>query len=116
MTPSDAMTPAMSDAGTFISLAQYESQMSKIEGPVVLFFNASWCPDCQAMVKAIKADPAVVPAGVTLVDVDFDKATDLRKKYGVTMQHTFVQIDADGMALNKWSATKAEKIGSGIKS
>jgi hypothetical protein len=43
--------------------------------------------------------------------VDFDNETDLRKKYGVTIQHTFVQIDKDGNSLAKWAgSTTAEEI------
>jgi len=40
-----------------------------------------------------------------------DKENDLRKKYGVTIQHTFVQIDENGNELAKWSGSiTAEEI------
>ena len=47
-----------------------------------------------------------VPAGLTVVKVDYDTATDLRKTYGITQQHTFVQIGPDGAQLAKWTGTK----------
>jgi thioredoxin 1 len=37
--------------------------------------------------------------------VDFDDSIELRKKYGVTVQHTFVQIDSSGGAIGKWSGS-----------
>jgi hypothetical protein len=33
---------------------------------------------------------------------DYDSNIDLRKKYGVTSQHTFVQIDSSGNLIKKW--------------
>lgn len=70
---------------------------------VVLFFHAPWCPSCRATEDAIDADG--VPDGLTIVKVDFDSATKLREEYGVTVQHTFVHIDADGAAKKKWTGT-----------
>jgi len=40
-----------------------------------------------------------------LLKVDYDKSTDLKRKYGVTYQHTFVQVDKGGHLLKKWSGT-----------
>ena len=42
---------------------------------------------------------------MTIVVVDFHTANDLRQKYGVTVQHTFVQVDAEGNELAKWSGS-----------
>jgi len=72
---------------------------------VVLFFNADWCSTCKVARDNIQADLASIPAGLTIVVVDFDTATELREKYGVTVQHTFVQVDADGNELAKWSGS-----------
>ena len=75
------------------------------EETVVLFFHATWCPVCRSIEAEIKASPASLPAGVHILKVDFDTATDLRQKYGVTSQYTFVQVDAQGKAIQKWSST-----------
>ena len=71
---------------------------------VVLFFHASWCPTCQATETALKSSG--VPDGLTVVKVDYDAATELKQKYGITQQHTFVQIDGAGMSVKKWTGTK----------
>lgn len=73
------------------------------DGDVVLFFRASWCPTCRALDADLRDSLRDIPANVTILDVNYDTATQLRKKYGVTMQHTLVQVDADGTLLTKWS-------------
>ncbi|WP_353952323.1 thioredoxin family protein [Knoellia sp. S7-12] len=99
-------------AGAYLTLAEYKSQMgSRESSKVVYFFHASWCHDCRTTEKSISDDG--VPAGLTVVKVDYDKETDLKKKYGVTVQHTFVQIAPDGEQLAKWSGSKS---GAAIKS
>lgn len=81
----------------------------------VLFFAASWCPDCKAIDKALMADASSIPDGVSVVKDDYDKAIDLRKQYGVTMQHTFVQVDDMGKDVAQWSATKPADVLKGLK-
>ena len=104
---------AMAKEGAWIDQAAYEADPAKFHeaGDVVLFFNASWCPTCKATVESL--DSAGVPAGLTVVSVDYDAATDLKKRYGVTVQHTFVQVDGQGNQLAKFSgAPSGEAIAS----
>lgn len=72
------------------------------KGPTILFFAADWCPYCQADLKDINAHGGKIP-NVTIVVVDYDTARDLEKTYGVTVQDTFVQIDAKGAKLAIWN-------------
>lgn len=72
----------------------------------VLFFHASWCPTCKTLDKDISSNLSEIPAGVTIAQVDFDEEIDLKKKYGVTLQHTLVQIDSEGNELAKWSGSR----------
>jgi hypothetical protein len=37
--------------------------------------------------------------------VDYDNSDELKKKYGVTYQHTLVQVDKDGNLIKKWSGS-----------
>ncbi len=101
-------TPAQEDEatatqGAWIDQAAYEADAATFHesGDVVLFFNASWCPTCKATVDSLEAEGT--PAGLTVVSVDFDAATDLRQQYGVTVQHTFVQVDEQGNELAKFT-------------
>lgn len=72
-------------------------------GDVVLFFRASWCPTCRALDADIKANLSKIPGGVTILDVNYDTEIALKQKYGVTYQHTLVQVDAQGNLITKWS-------------
>jgi len=74
-------------------------------GDVVLFFHASWCPSCRGLNADIEANLSSIPKGVTILKVDYDKETELKKKYGVTYQHTLVQVDASGNMIQKWSGS-----------
>jgi thiol-disulfide isomerase/thioredoxin len=73
------------------------------EGDVVLFFRASWCPTCRALDADIRANLEKIPAGLTILDVDYDNSTALKQKHGVTYQHTLVQVGATGNQIAKWS-------------
>lgn len=74
-------------------------------GDVVLFFHASWCPSCRGLNSDIEANMNATPAGVSILKVDYDSETELKKKYGVTYQHTLVQVDKDGNLIKKWSGS-----------
>ncbi len=116
-----AMTPdqkaAMAKSGSYITLANYNTDTAKYaDSKKVYFFHASWCPICQGIEKEINADTSKIPAGVTLIKTDFDTSTELRKKYGVTTQYTFVQVDNNGNQTAKWSASSLTDALAGIKS
>jgi len=108
---------AMSKSGSYVTLADYNANPTKYaDSKKVYFFHASWCPICQGIDKEINADMSKIPAGVTLIKTDFDKSTDLRQKYGVTTQYTFVQVDNSGNETAQWSATSLDKAIEGVKS
>ena len=97
--------------GDWITLEQYDKapEIYHAAGDVVLFFNATWCPTCQETVKNLDADGT--PAGLTVVSVDYDSNQDLRQKYGVTVQHTFVVVSEDGQKEKIFTGTlTGEKI------
>lgn len=72
-------------------------------GDVVLFFKASWCPSCRSLDSNIKANLEAIPSDLTILELDYDTATALKQQYGVTTQHTLVQVDASGTLIKKWS-------------
>lgn len=107
----------MSKPGSYVTLADYNANSTKYaDSTKVYFFHASWCPICQGIDKEINADMSKIPNGVTLIKTDFDKSTELRQKYGVTTQYTFVQVDNNGNETAQWSADSLDKAITGIKS
>ena len=88
--------------GSFVPYADYVNDTAAYDNTdVVYFFNASWCPTCNEAVESIEGTG--VPEGVTIVSVDFDSSQDLKQQYGVTQQHTYVQIDPNGDEVQKFS-------------
>lgn len=95
-----------SGPGAYIDFADYEANKAAYDSTdVVLFFNAAWCSTCKVARDNIESDLSAIPSDLTIVLVDFDSAQDLRKKYGVTVQHTFVQVDPAGNELAKWASS-----------
>lgn len=66
----------------------------------VIFFHASWCPECRAFDQSIEAGP--IPDGVQILKADYDTETELKDKYGVDIQTTFVKVDEDGELISSW--------------
>jgi len=93
----------MVKAGSYEGYEASKIAMASATQDVVLFFHASWCPSCRALNGDIEKNVGAIPAGVTILKTDYDKETELKKKYGVTTQHTLVQVDKDGNLIKKWS-------------
>lgn len=74
---------------------------------VALFFHATWCPSCKALDKAINSEISSIPSDALIVKVDYDTSTEMKKKYGVTNQHTTVIIDKDMNLISKKLGAKS---------
>lgn len=101
----------MEGEGAMMQKGSYESYApAKLthadSGDVVLFFRASWCPTCKVLDADLRANSMNIPSGLTILDVNYDTETALKQKYGVTYQHTLVQVDAQGNMITKWSGSQ----------
>ena len=97
---------AVAKPGSYLSLQEYrESKEIHAKADVVLFFNANWCSTCKIARDNIESSLDSIPSNLVIVVVDFDSEIDLRKEHGVTIQHTFVQIDQNGNQLAKWAGS-----------
>lgn len=82
----------------------------------VLFFYASWCPTCRPADADITANSKKIPDDVVAIRVNYNdpdtetSEKDLAKKYAVTYQHTFVQIDKDGREVKKWNGGSFDEL------
>ncbi len=72
-------------------------------GRAVVFFHAEWCPNCKAAEADFQANLNALPEDITILKADYDTASDLKKKYSVVMQDTFVQVDSNGKEIAKWN-------------
>lgn len=84
-------------------LAYEDVSLASLEGDIVLDFYASWCPSCRKLESDINNSLSDIPADLNIIVVNYDKETALKTKYGVTKQHTLVQVDQQGNLIKKWS-------------
>ncbi|MCH9720121.1 MAG: thioredoxin family protein [Actinomycetia bacterium] len=97
---SDSKSPA-APAG-YVSYSDYSKNKAQYDdADVVLFFNASWCSTCAEADQQLSSEQ--FPDGLVVVSVDYDANEDLRQQYGVTVQHTYVQVNPDGSEVTKFS-------------
>jgi thioredoxin 1 len=107
---SDDGADAMSKGDEMMKSGAYEAyapeKLARANtGDVVLFFHASWCPSCRGLNADIEKNLDSIPSDVSILKVDYDTETELKKKYGITYQHTLVQVTADGTLIKKWSGS-----------
>lgn len=62
---------------------------------VVINFRASRCPTCKATSEDIIAHQSEIPAGVIILEADYDTTQDLQETYGVKHQTTFSFLNSD---------------------
>ena len=111
--PKDSDTAMVKASGSYQIYDPAKLAMADNGGKVILFFNASWCPTCHSADAELKSSQ--IPDGLVILSVDYDKYTELKKKYGITYQHTFVQVDAKGNLISKWSGGGLADIISHVK-
>lgn len=87
----------------------------------VLYFYASWCSTCIPANADFEKNVSMLPGDVTVIRVNYnDPDTDadekaLATKYGITYQHTFVQIDGEGNEITKWNGGSVKELLAKIK-
>lgn len=96
--------------GMMVSSGSFENyspeKLSRAEeGDVVLYFNATWCPTCNNLNKDINSNLDNIPSDLSILKIDYDNSSELKRKYGITYQHTFVQVDSQGNQIAKWSGS-----------
>jgi len=87
-------------SGNWIYTDYSSEKVANTNWKIVLFFHADWCPTCRATEKDILSKD--IPSDLTILKTNFDKESELKKKYWVVAQTTFVQIDNKGNLIKKW--------------
>ena len=105
MTKEDVSAPTLSAQNQTASYIDYsqENFANAIGKKRVYFFHAKWCPTCKAANEEFLSRASEIPADVVLFKTDYDTERELKKKYTITYQHTFVLVDENGNELKKWN-------------
>lgn len=67
--------------------------------PKVLFFHAAWCPKCVQQDKVLADWYPSEDFAYSVHKVDYDSSAELKQRYGVVQQHTYVMVDGQGNKL-----------------
>jgi len=103
MTDDGSGIPANDANGKVVGYTTLDNARMKAEtGAAVLFFNAAWCPTCRAALADLTSRQGEL-GDITVFLVDYDSEKDLKRRYAVSAQHTFVQIDTNGDAVLLWN-------------
>lgn len=97
---STSNTAPVDENGSYVTYS--EEALANADGQKVLFFHAPWCPQCRSIESGIESQG--VPAGYTIIKVDYDSNQDLRAKYGVRLQTSFVKIDENNEKIDDFVA------------
>lgn len=89
-------------ATNYITYSPENLKNAQENGRTILYFWASWCPTCKILDQELKERGTELPGNVTILQVNYDAAKELKQKYQITQQHTLVQIDKDGNEVTKW--------------
>lgn len=60
--------------------------------PVVLHFHADWCPTCRAQEKVLQSLKSESGLDMTVLVVNYDTEKELKKRFNVRAQSTFVVL------------------------
>lgn len=91
-------------AKRFVAYSDNALKAATEKGRAVVFFHAAWCESCKQAKADLKANFDKVPSDVTILDVDYDTASELKAKYAITMQDTWVQVNSEGGEITKWNS------------
>jgi len=87
------------DLGQYVEYSKSRLENAKEEF-LVLFFHANWCPTCKAFEEKVLSEE--IPENIKILKVDFDTNGELRKKYNILTQTSFVLVDNDGELKKRW--------------
>lgn len=106
--PAATASPAAHTAtphGSYITHQEYLANPDTYKNHKrIYFFRTDWCFICKVIAAEARANLTLTPENVAIIEVDFDTQIDLRNKYGVTSQTTFVQVATDDTKLGQWHA------------
>ena len=85
---------------TWGNYVNYADRFVGVADHTVIFFHADWCGTCHKVEQEILSGD--IPDDINILVANYDTEQELKKKYGVTIQTTFVSVDAEWNLIEKW--------------
>ena len=83
-------------------------QAQKDERPLFLFFYADWCTTCRAQNPGVVKMFEETDSNVQGFRVNYDTEDELKKEFGIFIQHTMILLDGKGVEVERWIGTTPE--------
>ncbi len=99
----------MSQAGEYVTYT-VDAFDDAADQQRVLFFHAGWCPTCRRADRAFRDSASDIPEDVVLFRVNYDTQRDLRQRYAITYQHSFVLVDGRGEIVRRWAGGDIDRL------
>ena len=97
------------EAGSYVNYSE-QAFAGASDQERVYFFHANWCPTCRVADKDFTSNAGNIPANVVVFKTDYDAETELKKKFGVVNQHTFVLVDSSGEKIDSWNGGGVQQL------
>ena len=95
--------------------AQALAAAEKAGQPVALHFHADWCPTCRAQEKTLRSMKDEKGLDLTILTVNYDTERDLKKRFNVRTQSTFVVLKGPKEVARLAGDTSADGIRGALK-
>ena len=86
----------------------FEKEVLKFKGRVLVDFNAEWCGPCQALKPILEEAESELPDGAKIVPVDIDEYGELAEKYEVSTIPSLVLFE-DGKEIDRFVGLMSKK-------
>ena len=105
----------MSDHVSHVSDAQFEDQVLKSEGPVLVDFWAEWCGPCKMIAPALEEIASEMAGKVKIAKVNIDENPELAAQFGVRSIPTLLMFKDGEIAANLVGAAPKSRLSDWIK-
>jgi thioredoxin len=93
-----------------VSDANFETEVLKAAGPVVVNFWAEWCGPCRMTAPMLDEISAAMDGKVRIVTLDVDKSMQAPSKYGIMQVPTLMIFNGGAMISSQVGAAPKEKL------